>query len=297
MKKRDKSFIALITTIAMTITMFISGTSIKTNAKEISEEEIKSDLQEKFDEYLKEKSEALENNQGDTKKDTENEEKKLDPEEEIKIMVQLQDEAAIESQDETYTDDVKDEENEIKDNQESVISEVESITGNKVDKTFGYLVNGFSIKSKRKYIDEIKSVDKVKSVKEINSYKPSMFSADKITKAINTWKEHDYKGHGMVISIIDSGVDPTHKDLQNIDTSKTKLKKEDVDEKINNEVKHGQFFSDKVPYGYNYADNNTEVRDLSGVMHGMHVAGIAGANGSDEEVENLKAIKGVAPEA
>lgn len=32
-------------------------------------------------------------------------------------------------------------------------------------------------------------------------------------------------------------------------------------------------------------------------MHGMHVAGIVAANGSDEEVAKNEAIKGVAPEA
>src|SRR5690606_11806666 len=57
----------------------------------------------------------------------------------------------------------------------------------------------------------------------------------------------------------------------------------------------GKYFTEKVPYGYNYYDLNHEVLDLGpdASMHGMHVAGTVGANGDPEK----GGIKGVAPEA
>ena len=44
-----------------------------------------------------------------------------------------------------------------------------------------------------------------------------------------------------------------------------------------------------MPYGYNYYDLNTNLFDSYGVMHGMHVSGIVGAN------DNEKDLYGVAP--
>nr|WP_274600944.1 S8 family serine peptidase [Clostridium yunnanense] len=95
----------------------------------------------------------------------------------------------------------------------------------------------------------------------------------------------------MVVSIIDTGIDYNHKDMKLTDTSKEKL--------TNNNIKPGlgKFYTDKVPYGYNFADKNDEVRDTTSSMHGMHVAGIVGANGSEEDIEANNGVKGVAPEA
>ena len=59
-------------------------------------------------------------------------------------------------------------------------------------------------------------------------------------------------------------------------------------------------YSIKVPFGYNYADGTDIVKDNEKIgksMHGMHVAGIVGANATDEDVKNKNGIKGVAPEA
>ncbi|MFM1539432.1 S8 family serine peptidase [Helcococcus bovis] len=46
-----------------------------------------------------------------------------------------------------------------------------------------------------------------------------------------------------------------------------------------------------MPYGYNYYDNNKNLFDSYGAMHGMHVSGIIGAN----DTKNNK--YGVAPNA
>ncbi len=47
---------------------------------------------------------------------------------------------------------------------------------------------------------------------------------------------------------------------------------------------YGKYFTNKVPYGYNYADGNNDIIDVGAAgEHGMHVAGIVGANGSSDE--------------
>src|SRR5699024_5899022 len=57
----------------------------------------------------------------------------------------------------------------------------------------------------------------------------------------------------------------------------------------------GEFYTDKVPYGYNYMDENDEIRDIAegASMHGMHVAGTVGANGDEDN----GGIMGSAPDA
>ena len=48
----------------------------------------------------------------------------------------------------------------------------------------------------------------------------------------------------------------------------------------------GKYYSDKVPYGYNFADKNDEIIDTTGSEHGMHVAGIVAADATDEDYNN-----------
>lgn len=218
-----------------------------------------------------------------------------DPEEEIRVIIQLDNKSTIEQYGKDYTNEVKEKEEDIKRSHADIIEKAESITGTKVIKDFGYLLNGFSINTKRKYVAKLQQLDGIKYVKEVNTYTPDMYSATEITKAETVWKDIGYRGEGMVISIIDTGVDYKHKDLKNINVDKTKLKESFINSKID-ELGYGKYFTDKIPYGYNYADENTEIID-TGNMHGMSVAGIAAANGSEDEVNNYKAIKGIAPEA
>jgi lactocepin len=218
-----------------------------------------------------------------------------DSEEEVRVIVQLEDSPAIKEDGTNYTDSVKTKEEEVKSSQSDVITKVEAITGTTVKRTFGYLVNGFSINTKRGNVDEIRSIDGIKSVTEVKGFKPDMEFAKKITGATNVWKDLGYKGEGMVVSIIDTGIDYRHKDLQKIDTSKIKLKESDVKEDID-KLNYGTHFTDKVPYGYNYADGNDNVIDDKS-QHGMHVAGIVAANGDDSGTSTFESVKGVAPEA
>ncbi|MFK5655987.1 S8 family serine peptidase [Lactobacillus delbrueckii subsp. bulgaricus] len=176
----------------------------------------------------------------------------------------------------------------VKDGQEKVIKQVEEITGNKVRRQFGYLVNAFSIDMDLDDIDKVKDLPQVKNVTPVKVYHPTDESADQMAQVQDVWQEQKLKGEGMVISIIDTGIDSSHQDLKLDSGVSTALSKSEV-ESDKSKLGHGKYYTEKVPYGYNYADKNDQIVDNGcGEMHGQHVAGIAGANGQ---------VKGVAPDA
>ena len=208
----------------------------------------------------------------------------INEDEYIRILVQLDGDAVVDKS--NNLDEASYLEENIKNSQAGIINKVEEITGNKVRKSYGYLVNGFSIEGKRKDIPEIRKIKGVKSVEESIKMQSKMTTSNVITEAESLWTDYKYKGEGMVISVIDTGFDYTHKDFKNIDSNTIKI----TEESANNDILtlgHGKYFSDKIPYGYNYSDGNDDIKNEE-QTHGMHVAGIALANG---------AIKGVAPEA
>ncbi|VYT88841.1 S8 family serine peptidase [Clostridium tertium] len=216
--------------------------------------------------------------------------KEGNPEERIRVIVELEDKPATLK----LEDGIQPEEklvDEVKEAQKPIQEEVESKTGEEVRHTYGNLINGFSIDLKRKDIEKVEEIEGVKSVSEARIYYPDMSTAKEFTQATSVWSDYGYKGEGLVVSIIDTGIDYTHKDMKLTDSSKSKIRKEDVNEDL------GNFFTDKVPYGYNFADEDNKVIDSSGSMHGMHVAGIVAANANDEEVKGSNGIQGVAPEA
>lgn len=211
--------------------------------------------------------------------------KKDNPDDIIRVIVQLKDNPSVNGTKSTSA---------VISAQSSVKAQVEKLSGAKLQKSFGYLVNGFSMDVKRSEIDKIKAISEVDNVTEAKVYYPDMKSSKELTQAYDVWKDYGFKGEGMVVSIIDTGIDYTHKDMKLTNPSKAKLNKDNV---LKTGDK-GKFFTDKIPYGYNFADENQDVID-SGVneMHGMHVAGIVGANGDAADVDTFKAVQGVAPEA
>lgn len=182
--------------------------------------------------------------------------------------------------------------------QEAVKKEIQI---NKVDMKFIHsfktAFNGFSGKVK---FGDIKLIEKIPSVKKVyiaNEYErpdPEMISSNDMVGTRPTW-ETGYKGEGTVIAIIDSGIDPNHRDMKLSEGIDPKLTREIVQDLITSKGLLGRYYTEKIPYGYNYYDLNHQIKDVGPAPseHGMHVAGIAGANG---DVEN-GGIKGVAPEA
>ena len=226
------------------------------------------------------------------KVDEENKRTTNNPEETVRVIVELNADSASEKAGDA-SKATKSMINSTIAGQASVKQQVEKIANSKVKNTYGNLINGFSINVKRKDIAKIKKLNGVEKVTEARVFYPTMTTAKELTQVKNVWQNKHYKGQGLVAAIIDTGVDYTHKDFKApADNSKLKIKKQTYSD-------GGKYFTDKVPYGYNFADDNDEVIDKSGThsMHGMHVAGIVAADGSEDEVNKGQAIQGVAPEA
>ena len=106
-------------------------------------------------------------------------------------------------------------------------------------------------------------------------------------------QETGYTGKGMVVAILDTGLDTSHEAFQN-GVNGAKYTKENIQSKISdNPLQAGEisvdsvYKSSKIPFAYDYYDNDTNVS--GGNSHGTHVAGIVGANGGK--------VTGVAPDA
>nr|WP_285876935.1 S8 family serine peptidase [Fictibacillus phosphorivorans] len=165
---------------------------------------------------------------------------------------------------------------------------------------FTTVVNGFSGEVQYSEIKNIEKLPGVKGVYVSNEYErpivePDMVTSHEFIQSYKAWTEGKYKGEGMVVSVIDSGIDPSHKDFVLSPETDEDLTESEVNSLKEEHQLSGVFFTEKVPYGYNYFDRNTKIRDLvpDGSNHGMHVAGIVAANGNPED----GGIKGVAPEA
>ncbi|MBO1264065.1 S8 family serine peptidase [Proteiniclasticum sp. SCR006] len=157
--------------------------------------------------------------------------------------------------------------------------------------SFTNVLNGFSIETQYRNIKDIENLSGVTHVSIANTFSrpdPDMENSKDIVNAVETWAL-GYNGEGMVVAIIDTGIDPSHKDMILTDESTAAITEEDLS------GLPGTYRTAKVPYGYNYMDNNQEILDLGpeASEHGMHVAGTVGANGDPDN----GGIRGVAPEA
>lgn len=128
---------------------------------------------------------------------------------------------------------------------------------------FTTLLNGFSAEIPYGQLERIEDLPGVLNVEIVNEYErpeiiePEMISSVGQVRGPETWEEYGNVGENMVIGIIDSGIDPTHQDMvlsEGVEYS--------IDEEFLNDLDlPGEFFSNKVPYGYNYYDQNTQVSD------------------------------------
>lgn len=134
------------------------------------------------------------------------------------------------------------------------------------------------------------------SVRKIGEETPQNNDSNTIITVPKVW-DTGYKGEGMVVAIIDSGLDVDHDVLRITDPTKAKYQSKEQLEAAKKAagIDYGQWYNDKVIFGYNYVDVNTVLKEKTKDSHGMHVTGIAAGNPSKQD--NGEFIYGVAPEA
>ena len=225
---------------------------------------------------------------------------------EVKVIVETSDKAAIEREPNVksarFSKAVKASEADVKKTSENIKTKLnkENVKVDKEDE-FSAVITGFSAKVKAKDIDKLRKQPGVKKVttqmkaeRPKGGASPALATAPNMIKS-NVLYSNQFTGQGMLVSIIDTGIDPSHKDMQMKDTSKAKYKNaEEVKKVIDENGLKGKWYSEKIPYGYNYADESDEIRDSGiGGFHGMHVAGIVAANGDAKN----GGVRGVAYDA
>ncbi|PAE38722.1 S8 family serine peptidase, partial [Bacillus sp. 7884-1] len=154
-------------------------------------------------------------------------------------------------------------------------------------------LNGFSMDTQFKNIKEIEKLPGVARVHIAQTYQQTMSSSQSIVQAKKVWEELGYHGEGMVVAVVDTGVDYRHQDLTLSDKGKEKAKwsSATIEAKLAETAVDDRWYTDKVPTGYDWADRDQDVLPHA-TSHGMHVAGTIGANGTDE----IDRVKGIAPD-
>lgn len=163
------------------------------------------------------------------------------------------------------------------------------------------VMNGFAINVKYGQLDDIKKMPGVKTAYVARTYElePDMTTSNGMIES-EVAHALDYNGEGMVVAILDTGLDTAHEAfaVERLTTglASAKITEDAVSKaKATDNVADGQYISAKVPFAYDYADKDNEVTpsveavEVYGNDHGTHVAGTVAGN-SDK-------IQGVAPQA
>ncbi|ADH98474.1 S8 family serine peptidase [Salisediminibacterium selenitireducens] len=227
----------------------------------------------------------------------------LDPDENVRVIIELSEQSPVQkatSANRSFQDlsvqEQTDLQNDVTTEQQSVKNQINSMDLDVIyHESFSTVMNGMSLELAFEDVKTLEQMPSVRSVELVNEYnrpdeRIDMSSSNEMTKAIHTHENYGYFGEGMVVGVIDTGVDPAHQDFTLPSDAAMALSENDVTVFTG----PGQWFSEKVPYGYNYMDSNHEILDLApdASSHGMHVAGTVGANGDPDE-----GIRGVAPHA
>gem|GEM_PF-808677 len=171
------------------------------------------------------------------------------------------------------------------------------------------VLNGLSIVTEYKHVEQIAALEGVKQVWVASQYEPirpadsasPMLASSSDMLGASQAYELGLTGRGTTVAIIDTGLDWKHEAFASNMPPQATLKhnRSKVAAILTaNEMSAGNvqldavYINDKVPFAYDYADKDTNVipsRSNHDNVHGTHVAGIVAGNGGE--------IKGIAPDA
>ena len=243
-------------------------------------------------------------------------EKKFNNDDKVKIIVKLK-EDKVNPDDLKTTEGLKKREASTKEPREKALKEIKE-KGVNYEKLFEYdtLLNGFALETTYEDAKKIQAMNFVDSVEVSVAYKKPETTTNAVeikkeevndfSKALDSYNliniqplwDKGFRGQGRVIAVLDSGLDPNHPVLRLTDNSQSKYKTKEDAEKAMKEagIDYGKWYSDKLPFAFNYNDWNDDIKQSGFKSHGMHVAGTAVGN-PKEKSGTGDYITGVAPEA
>lgn len=179
--------------------------------------------------------------------------------------------AAIES---TFKQKILAQKSSISKLQAQLESTLAAVFKTKVVGRYKNVLNGIAIKTTAKNIQQIKLLPEIKAVYEVPKFELTLEETRQLTGTNNVWNLKDPNGNavtgkGIVVAVIDSGIDYTHSEFGSC--SKEQF--------LNKQC-------EKVIGGYDYYSYDNNPMDELG--HGTHVASIIAGNGL---------LKGIAPDA
>ena len=241
-------------------------------------------------------------------------EKKFNNDDKVKIIVKLK-EDKVNPDDLKTAEGLKKREASTKEPREKALKEIKE-KGVNYEKLFEYdtLLNGFALETTYEDAKKIQAMNFVDSVEvsvayrkpETNAVETKKEEVNDFSKALDSYNliniqplwDKGFRGQGRVIAVLDSGLDPNHPVLRLTDNSQSKYKTKEDAEKAMKEagIDYGKWYSDKLPFAFNYNDWNNDIKQSGFKSHGMHVAGTAVGN-PKEKSGTGDYITGVAPEA
>ena len=167
------------------------------------------------------------------------------------------------------------------------------------------VLNGFEITIKAKDFEKVDALfDGDASLIVGEEYEPA--ATEVVTNDVDVYEtgifdssSSEYQGDGVVVAVLDTGLDYTHTafSADNFTTSKEAFTLDSVSKKVgqtaaarftNGLTGEDVYMNKKVPFAYDYADKDPDVLPINS-EHGTHVAGVIAGNDDT--------ITGVAPNA
>ncbi len=175
-------------------------------------------------------------------------------------------------------------------------------------RTYNTLLNAVAVELDTKYVSSIKEMKGVDSVVITSSFAEPQTADTQNVNGVVTNETDVYEtgiydssayaakyGEGMVVAVLDTGLDYTHEAFAGFQSSnvdyawnRDHIKAELANKNLKAEERSGSleavdvYVSEKVPFAYDYADDDPDVYP-SYSNHGTHVAGIIGGYHYDED--------------